>query len=163
MTASIQGLVITLSLSAHADDGNVGSLGSLSTHQVRGWAEALSPALLECVGGEPSAVHAEMVLHGDGSMTDVLVSGLDDLACGAAALEKAGGLLHIGAPTAVGFTVLTSDGQMGTPIDVTVRAPTPDPIFLHVPMGESSGMWERLRQELGLSEVRTSPGLKYER
>ena len=59
MTASMLGLVVALLLPARADDGNASALGYLSTGQVRGWAEALSPALLECVGGEPSAVHAD--------------------------------------------------------------------------------------------------------
>ena len=100
---------------------------------------------------EAGLVRASVLLHGDGRVEVLSVEGAPGREdCWSEALAGMPGPRHAGAPVDAAFGLPFAAGAVGTPVELRLRTPTPDPLFLHVPGTLSEADLGALRAALGL-------------
>lgn len=115
---------------------------------------AVAPDLVAaCVPADAAAgmVRVSMLLHGAGRVELVSLDGTPgDATCWSTALAGMPGPRHASSAVDASFGLPFAAGAVGTPLDLRLRTPTPDPIFLHVPGTLSEAELRALREALGL-------------
>lgn len=114
---------------------------------------AVPAAVGACVpdAAPPGMVRVSVLLHGEGRVEVLSLDGAPgEPGCWSAALGRLPGPRHAGAPVDVGFGLPFAPGAVGTPLELRLRTPTPDPVFLHVPASLSEPELRALRRALGL-------------
>ena len=125
----------------------------LDGDSVREALDAAPSSVTPCVptDAEAGLVRARVSLHASGRVEVLSVSGAPGVpTCWTDGLEGLSGPRHAGAPVSAVFGLPYAAGSVGTAVEVRMRTPTPDPIFLHVPADLSEVQLREIRIALGL-------------